>query len=274
MTRLSGKTALVTGAARGIGRAISAAFVREGARVLLTDIRDDEGAAAASALGPLAQYVTLDVRNEAAWERVTGAFVAAHGALDILVNNAGITGFESSMASHDPEHIALDDMRAVLETNLYGVVLGCRTALKTMRAHRPRGAGGSIINISSRSGVVGIPRASSYAVSKAAVRNHTKSVALYAAEEGIAVRCNSVHPAAILTPMWEAMLGPKDGPEYAARVAAIVGDVPLKRFGTVDEVAALSVHLASDESAYTTGAEFTLDGGLLAGTAASPKRAS
>jgi len=132
---------------------------------------------------------------------------------------------------------------------------------------RPTGSG-SIVNISSRSGLVGIPGAAAYAASKAAVRNHTKSVALYCAEQGLTVRCNSVHPAAILTPMWEWMLG--TGPDREARERTIVKDTPLRRFGTPDEVAHLVVYLASDESAYTTGAEFTVDGGLLAGSAATP----
>ena len=135
---------------------------------------------------------------------------------------------------------------------------------------RPR-ARGSILNLSSRSGVVGIPRAAAYAASKAAVRNHTKSVALYCAEEGLAIRCNSIQPAAILTPMWDAMLG--EGPEREQNMAAIAASAPLNRFGTVEEVAALAVYLASDESAYTTGAEFNLDGGILAGAAAPPRPA-
>lgn len=134
-------------------------------------------------------------------------------------------------------------------------------------AMKARGTG-SIINISSRSGLVGIPGAAAYASSKAAVRNHTKSVALYCAQQGWRIRCNSIHPGAILTPMWEAMLG--DGPDREARAAALVADTPLKRFGTVEEVAAVALLLASDEAAYMTGAELNVDGGLLAGTAASP----
>ena len=133
---------------------------------------------------------------------------------------------------------------------------------------RARGAG-SIINISSRSGLVGIPAAAAYASSKAAVRNHTKSVALYCAEQGLNIRCNSIHPAAILTPMWEPMLG--TGPDRKARMAAFVADTPLRRFGDPDEVAALAVMLASDEASYMTGAELNIDGGLLAGSAAAPK---
>jgi NAD(P)-dependent dehydrogenase (short-subunit alcohol dehydrogenase family) len=127
---------------------------------------------------------------------------------------------------------------------------------------------GVIINISSRSGMVGIPGAAAYAASKAAIRNHTKSVALYCAAQGLAIRCNSIHPAAILTPMWEPMLG--EGSDREARMAALVADTPLKRFGTVAEVAAMTAYLASDAAAYVTGAEFTMDGGLLAGSAASP----
>lgn len=157
-----------------------------------------------------------------------------------------------------------DTERVVRAVNLDGVMLGCQAALRAMAATRS----GSIINISSRSGLVGIPAAAAYAASKAGVRNHTKSVALWAAEQGWTVRCNSVHPAAILTPMWEAILG--DGPEREANMAAAVADTPLRRFGTPEEVAALVVYLAADESAYTTGAEFVLDGGLLAGSAATP----
>ena len=110
--------------------------------------------------------------------------------------------------------------------------------------------------------------AAAYASSKAAVRNHSKSVALYCAGQGLNIRCNSIHPAAILTPMWEAMLG--DGPDRADRMAALVAETPMKRFGTVEEVASVAVLLASDEAAYMTGAELSLDGGLLAGSAASP----
>jgi 3(or 17)beta-hydroxysteroid dehydrogenase len=130
---------------------------------------------------------------------------------------------------------------------------------------------GSIINISSRSGLVGIPGAAAYAASKAAIRNHTKTVALYCAEQGLKIRCNSIHPAAILTPMWEPMLG--SGPDREGRMQAIIEGIPVGRFGHADEVAAIAVLLASDEVTYMTGTELNIDGGLLAGAAALPKRA-
>lgn len=135
-----------------------------------------------------------------------------------------------------------------------------------------RAGTGSIINLGSRSGLVGVPRAAAYASSKSALRNHTRTVALYCAEEGLSIRCNAIHPAAILTPMWELLLG--TGPEREARLREYVQDTPLRRFGTPDEVAHLAVYLASDESAYTTGAEFVLDGGMLAGTGAPPRGGS
>lgn len=256
--RLSGKTCVVTGGARGIGKAICAAFAAEGADVVLTDIDRATGAAAAAELG--CRFIPLDVRSEADW----AALAAVVPAADVVVNNAGITGFEDSPGPHDPEHASLADWRAVHATNLDGTFLGCRYAIGAMKA---KGAG-AIINISSRSGLVGIPGAAAYASSKAAVRNHTKSVALYCAQQGWQIRCNSVHPAAILTEMWEPMLG--DGPDRADRMAAFVADTPLKRFGLPQEVAAIAVLLASDEAGYVTGSELNIDGGLLAGSAAAP----
>jgi NAD(P)-dependent dehydrogenase (short-subunit alcohol dehydrogenase family) len=264
VTRLRGKVVLITGAGRGIGAAIARSFVEHGAVVYVTDIDDAAGAATARLLGQ--RYLRLDVREEADWERVLEDIRAEHGGLDVLVNNAGITGFEGGMAAHDPENATLASWHAVHRTNLDGVFLGCKHAIRAMRR---RGAG-SIINVSSRSGLVGIPGAAAYASSKAAVRNHTKTVALYCAERGLNIRCNSIHPAAILTPMWEPMLGA--GPDREARMRELVSDTPLKRFGTPEEVAAVALLLASDEAAYMTGAEINIDGGLLAGSAAAPGR--
>ncbi len=267
MQRLTGMTALVTGAASGIGLAVASRLIDEGAHVVLTDIRDDQGIAAARERGAAATYRHLDVRVPAQWTQIVTECVLTHERLDVLVNNAGITGFEEHPGAHDPEFVSLDVWRAVMATNLDGVMLGCQAAIRAMR---PAGRG-SIINIGSRSGVVGIPGAAAYAASKAGVRNHTKSVALWCAEQGLAIRCNVVQPAAILTPMWAPMLG--TGPDRDANIAAVVADAPLQRFGTVAEVAALVAFLASNESAYCTGGEFTIDGGMLAGSVVTPKRA-
>lgn len=259
MNRLTGKICIVTGGGRGIGAAIARAFATEGARVVVTDKDADSAKAVASDLE--CDFRRLDVSSEDDWDALKLAFPRC----DVLVNNAGVTGFEEALRPHDPENASLEDWRAVHAVNLDGTFLGCRYAIGAMR---DAGAG-SIINISSRSGLVGIPAAAAYASSKAAVRNHTKSVALYCAEQGLNIRCNSIHPAAVLTPMWEPMLG--DGPDRDKRMAALVADTPLRRFGDPAEVAALAVMLASDEAAYMTGAELNIDGGLLAGSAATPK---
>jgi NAD(P)-dependent dehydrogenase (short-subunit alcohol dehydrogenase family) len=265
MPRLEQKVALVTGAARGIGAAMAEAFVAEGAFVLLTDIDDAAGARRAAALGASAAYRRLDVREEDDWMDVLDWLLERHGRLDVLVNNAGITGFESDPVPHDPEHADLAQWRAVHRTNLDGVFLGCKHGIRAMRRH----GAGSIINVSSRSGVGGIPGAAAYASSNAAVRNHTKTVALYSAEQGLAIRCNAILPAAILTPMWEPLLG--TGPDRERRMAGFLSDCPLRRFGRPEEVAAVAVLLASDEAAYMTGAELHIDGGILAGAAAAPE---
>ncbi len=269
MNRLLDKVALVTGAARGIGAAIAEAFVQEGATVYLTDIQDELGQTVARGLGERAFYLRLDVRSESDWQRVTQQIIQAQGRLNVVVNNAGITGFEEGFIPHDPENATLQAWRAVHETNLDGVFLGCKYGIQAMRQTQARGA---IINISSRSGLVGIPGAAAYASSKAGVRNHSKTVALYCAEQGLDITCNSIHPAAILTPMWEPLLG--IGPEREQRMAEFVSDCPLKRFGLPSEVAVVAVLLASDEARYLNGAELTIDGGILAGAVASPSSSS
>jgi len=260
MKRLKNKRCLVTGSARGIGEAIGAAFIREGATVVLSDIKFEQVEQTAAKIGGTAYH--LDVSDETHWE----ALAKDYPEIDVVVNNAGITGFEDSPSPQDPEHAALEDWQRVHRTNTDGTFLGCRYAIRAMR----KSGAGSIINISSRSGLVGIPGAAAYAASKAAIRNHSKTVALYCAQQGLNIRCNSVHPAAILTPMWEPMLG--EGEDREARMASFVADTPMRRFGTVEEVAAVAVMLASDEAAYMTGTELTLDGGLLAGSAAAPGR--
>jgi 3(or 17)beta-hydroxysteroid dehydrogenase len=262
---------LITGAARGIGRACAERLASDGATVIVTDLDPDGADEAAQAIDAdpdrSARSHRLDVREPNEWSRVMAIVRAEHGPVGIVVNNAGITGFDPPAGPQDPEHASLESWRRVHTTNLDGVFLGCKHAIAAMKP--PEGRGGSIVNISSRSGQVGIPRAAAYASSKAAVRNHTKSVALYCAELRYGIRCNSVHPGPILTPMWEQMLGSSPD-ERDAALRAIASEVPLQRMGTPEEVAAMVAYLASDGSSFVTGAEFTIDGGILAGSAATP----
>ncbi|WMN59882.1 SDR family oxidoreductase [Pseudoalteromonas xiamenensis] len=262
--RLKEKVALITGAARGIGLQIAKRFLEHGATVILTD--KVSLPFEISELGDNAYFMQLDVTQDTHWKQTLDWVSKQFSGLDVLVNNAGITGFEEFPEAHDPENFSIEAWEHVHATNLLGVALGCKYAIGAMKTR----VSGSIVNISSRSGLVGIPAAAAYASSKAAIRNHTKSVALYCAEKGYPIRCNSVHPGAIFTPMWAQML-PTDPEELDVAKAAIAADVPLKVMGEPDDVAYACIYLASDESKYVTGIELNIDGGLLAGTSARPQ---
>lgn len=266
MNRLEGKIALITGAARGIGKACAEVFAKEGAFVYLTDIDDELGSAAAQEIGANAHYFHQDVENEEEWKQTIEKILKEKGKLDILVNNAGITGLQENLGPQNPEETALESWRKIHAINLDSTFLGCKYGIQAMKNGQ-----GSIINISSRSGMVGIPTAAAYASSKAAIRNHTKSVALYCCDKGYKIRCNSLHPAAILTPIWDPMLG-TDKKEREKAMKAITDGIPMKKMGDPEDVAYAALFLASEEAKYITGTELTIDGGILAGSSASPHK--
>lgn len=263
--RLENKIALITGSARGIGKATAELFHKEGAIVIISDIRDEEGEILVKAFGTNAEYFHLEVGSEENWLKISEYITNKYGRIDILVNNAGITGFLETNGPWDAENSDLKSWDEVHRVNSTGVMLGCKYSIKLMKEK-----GGSIVNISSRSGVVGIPGAVAYASSKAAVRNHTKSVALYCAENGYKIRCNSVQPAAIMTPMWDEMLG--EGEQRQKMIEEIEAGIPIGHFGDPIDVAYAILFLASDESKYITGIELNIDGGILAGSEARPRK--
>ncbi|HEY6532233.1 MAG TPA: glucose 1-dehydrogenase [Acidimicrobiales bacterium] len=243
--RLNGKVALVTGAGRGIGEACARRFAAEGARVVLTDVLDDEGGAVAEELGVEARYLHLDVTSEAGWADVVADVVDSFGGLHVLVNNAGIT------RRAPVQELSFDAFDETLKVNLYGTFLGMREVAEPMQAS----GGGSIVNISSMAAIRAYASGGAYAASKWGVRGLTKVAALDLAPLGI--RVNSVHPGSIATPML-AELARQATP---AAAAATPSAAFTPRVGTADEVASLVLFLASDESSYVTGAEHLVDGG-------------
>lgn len=252
MARLDGKVALISGAASGIGRASARMMADEGARVALADIDEAGGAEAARALGEKAIFVRLDVTSEDDWIAAVARARDAFGALHVLVNSAGVSVLK------DVEHTTLEEWRFVQSVNVEGVFLGCKHAIPAMRAS----GGGSIINLSSVSGLVGGHNLAAYNASKGAVRLLTKSVALYCARARDNIRCNSVHPTFTETPMLDDLLtGASDVDERRRKLER---QVPIGRLGRPEEIAAGIVFLASDESSFMTGTEFVLDGGVTA----------
>jgi 3(or 17)beta-hydroxysteroid dehydrogenase len=253
MGRLDGKVALITGGASGIGRKCAERFAQEGARVVLGDLNIEGAEAVAEELED-ALAIAHDVTDEAAWIATTAAALNRFGRLDILVNSAG-TGRSTNV-----EETTYDDWRRVMAINADGTFLGCKHGVIAMK----KTGGGSIVNLSSVSGLIGGHNMCAYNASKGAVRLLTKSVALHCARQGYGIRCNSVHPAFIMTPMVEGLIhgGSKDPATIKAKLER---QIPLGRLGEAGEVADMIVYLASDESRFVTGAEFVIDGGLTAG---------
>lgn len=251
MERLTGKVALITGAAKGIGLATAQRFVEEGAKVAITDVDEKAGKRAAENLGANAIFIQHDVRDEKQWQAAVKTVLKTFGKLNIVFNNAGIG-----------DYINIEDMTAdvwskFLAINLTGVMWGNKYAVKAMKNN---GEHNAIVNMSSMEGLIGEPELPAYNASKGGVRLLTKSVAMYCAQQGYDIRVNSVHPGYIMTPMMETLMD-KD-PQLKARLLAMH---PMGRLGTPEEIANLVVFLASDESSFSTGSEFVADGGHTAG---------
>ncbi len=252
--RVAGKRALVTGAAQGLGEAIARRLAEEGARVALSDLKADKAQAVADDLN--ARYgagtafaYAHDVADEAQWIEVVARAADDLGGLSVLVNNAGVGTRE------DITQMSFELWRWVMSVNVDSVFLGCKHAIPVMAQHAP----GSIINMASIAGIIAQAESPSYNASKAAVTHLSKSVGLYCAKKGLGIRCNSVHPAFVDTPILDPMRAlHKDVDAKLARA------IPLQRLGRPQEIAEGVLWLASDESSFMTAAELRLDGGISA----------
>lgn len=256
MGRVTGKAAFVTGGAQGLGEAISHMLAREGAKVTITDINGAGAEATAADINKAYGAGTAfafahDVTDEARWQTVLQDGHDAMGGLNILVNNAGI----GTIGSVEDE--TYDAFRKVQAVDVDSIFLGCKYAMPLMRAHGL----GSIINISSIAGIIASHNYVSYNAAKAAVRHMSKSIALHGARTGGKIRCNSVHPTFINTPILDGvkeMFGEEEG------LAKLARQVPLGKVGEPDDIAYAVLYLASDESKFVTGAELKVDGGISA----------
>ena len=252
MGRLDDKVAIITGAARGQGEAEARLFAAEGARVVLGDVLDDRGAAVAAEIGDAARYVHLDVRDERSWADALAVAEGEFGPVSVLVNNAGIFRVSRLVET------TVDQFRELFEVNQLGAFLGMRTVVPSME----RAGGGSIVNVSSTSGLAGYPGTTSYTATKFALRGMTKTAAMELGPLGI--RVNSIHPDGIDTEMIRPG-GEVDAMGGADALDQRFATTPLRRVGQAIEIARMALFLASDESSYSTGAEFVADGGMLAG---------
>jgi 3(or 17)beta-hydroxysteroid dehydrogenase len=258
MGRLDGRTALVTGGASGLGQAIAARLAAEGAAVVISDLQRELGERTAAGLG--AAFVYQDVTSEEHWPLVLGQASELAGPVSILVNNAGIAGAADVVT---PEDTRFADWKQIFSVNVDSVFLGCRAGIAAMRAS---GGGGSIVNMSSIAALLATPDSTAYGAAKAAVRQLTKSVAQHCAQEGLKIRCNSVHPGEVATPLWEGYVAqtarvrgvPAEEIVREARARVPLGDMPQP-----EDVAAGVAFLCSDDARFITGAELIVDGGVI-----------
>lgn len=248
--KLSGKVALVTGGAAGIGRGIVEAFAAEGAQVVLADINATKGQQTALDTG--ATFVLHDVADTEAWAPLMASIMERHGRLDIVVNNAGVISNQSI------EELDIDTWNRVVGINMTGVMLGCKHAIDVMKKN-PEGSSGSIINIGSTTSFLGLSNDLVYTATKTALLGITKSVATHCARAGLNIRCNSLHPGAIYTDILKSHVE-----EDPAMFDVFSQMAPMGRMGTEEEVAKLAVFLASDDASFSTGGQFVADGGITA----------
>jgi NAD(P)-dependent dehydrogenase (short-subunit alcohol dehydrogenase family) len=258
---LTGRTALVSGAAQGLGEGMAQALAAAGARVVVADLQDDLGEKVADSLkGDGHGFVHLDVTSEASWENATTAAAGDFGGLDILVNNAGVE-ISSLITDVDPQ-----DIRTMLEVNVLGTALGIKHGLKAMRPDGAAGKGGAIVNISSVAATIAFPGIAGYSATKSAVDRLTRVAAFEAGKLGFGVRVNCVYPGLVPTAMGQqlavdmARLGLFESPEAA--VGAVVEQTPLGRLGEVADMADAVVFLASDQARFITGIGLPVDGGM------------
>lgn len=243
MGRMEGKVAIVTGGAMGLGESAVRLMAREGARVVVSDINETAGTAVAESIGENALFIRHDVSDEAQWIAVIEKTLAVFGRLDVLVNNAGIVQVS------DVEQTTMADWRAVHAVHMDGAFLGCKHAIPAMR----KSGGGSIINMSSTAAIGGYAKVFAYSASKGAIRSMTKSIAVHCAQMKYGIRCNSVHPGTIETPLVRQFLDSvKDDPTVPPHQKD-----PM--MGTPDDVGYMVLYLASDESKHVNGAELLID---------------
>ena len=252
--RLAGKVALITGGASGLGECAALLMAQEGARVVIADIQEDKGRSLAARIGKAAHFVRLDVTSEDNWQTVIAETVKTFGALHVLVNSAGI-GLTKTV-----DDITLEEWRRVHAIDLDGVFLGCKHGVGEIKKHT-KTLGGSIINISSISGIIAGANMAAYNSAKAGVRLLSKSVALHCAKSGYNIRSNSVHPTFIDTPILD-----RHRTRFGQEVMEqkLGKQVPIGRLGRPEEVGWALVFLASDESSFMTGSEVIIDGGISA----------
>ena len=263
--RLDGKVVLVTGGARGLGAEIARAMASVGAAVMITDLLEKQGMETVLALragGAKAEFFKHDVIDESAWEAAMGATVQKLGGLDVLVNNAGIERMQFLTEQ------SAEGFRQILDVNVTGTFLGCKHAVRVMRPGGAAGKGGSIVNLSSIAGIIGVTALGAYNASKGAVRILTKSVAVECGTLKTGIRCNSIHPGVIRTDMGnhfiQNFVDLKIVPDFATAETMFRNAVPMGEYGTPHDIAAAALFLASEQSRWITGTEIVVDGGYTA----------